>query len=71
MTDDTYEIKHLSSVPSHRNKGVEECLINLALKYCKTKSACKKVVVKFDEEIIREYQSKVLPSILTDKFGFK
>ena len=58
-------------MPSHRNKGVEECLINLALKYCKNKANCKKVCVKFDMEIIKEYQETVLREILVDKFGFK
>ena len=55
VSEDTYEIKHLCSVPTHRNKGVEECLINLALKYCKNKSSCSKVIVKFDEQIIKQY----------------
>ncbi len=49
-----FEIKHLCSIPSHRGKGVEECLINLALKYCKNKGA-KKVYIKFDEPKIKEY----------------
>jgi ribosomal protein S18 acetylase RimI-like enzyme len=50
----TYEIKHLSCVPGHRNKGVEECLINLAIKYCRCKGA-KKVLVPFDEPLINTY----------------
>ena len=65
-----FEIKHLSSVPSHRGKGVEECLINLSLKYCKSKKATS-VTVKLDEDPIRQYQSTVLAPILTGKFPFK
>lgn len=64
-----YEIKYLCSVPSHRSKGVEECLIGLALKYCKGKGATR-VEVRFDEEPIRQYQQDVLRGILTEKFGF-
>ena len=49
-----YEIKYLCSIPSHRGKGVEECLLMLALRYCANKGATK-VHIKFDEEPIREY----------------
>ena len=65
-----YEIKHLCSVSSHRGKGVEECLINLALRYCKSKGAAS-VTITFDEAPIKEYQNSVLKPILTEKFGFK
>jgi hypothetical protein len=54
-----FEIKHLCSVPSHRGKGVEECLLGLALKYCAGKQA-RKVVIKYDEPAIIEYQRTVL-----------
>lgn len=50
----TYEIKFLTSVNSHRNKGVEECLLGLALKYCKGKQA-QNVYIKLDEPLIKEY----------------
>ena len=31
---ETYEIPFLLSVPSHRNKGVEQALLSLILTYC-------------------------------------
>jgi hypothetical protein len=67
---DVFEIKHLCSVPSHRGKGVEECLLGLALKYCAGKQA-RKVVIKYDEPAIIEYQRTVLSQVITEKFGFK
>jgi hypothetical protein len=38
---------------------VEECLLGLALKYCVGKQA-RKVVIKYDEPAIIEYQRTVL-----------
>lgn len=49
-----FEIKNLTSIPSHRNKGVELALINLALGYCKTQNAAK-AFVRFDETPILEF----------------
>lgn len=65
-----YEIKHLCSVPSHRGKGVEECLLGLALKYCKSKGA-QSVIINFDEAPLREYQESVMRQIITEKFDFQ
>ncbi|TNV77950.1 hypothetical protein FGO68_gene5615 [Halteria grandinella] len=67
--DGQFEIKHLCSVPSHRGKGVEECLLGLALKYCKGKGA-KEVTIKFDESPLREYQEGILRELITSNFGF-
>lgn len=47
-------LKHLCSVPSHRNKGVEEALLSLVLGYCKGKGATK-VTVRLDEEPMKGY----------------
>ena len=33
--DGIYEVPFLVATPSHRNKGVEACLLGLILKYCK------------------------------------
>lgn len=52
--DKEYEIKHMCSVPSHRDKGVEEALLALVLTYCKNKGA-KKVIIKMDEVNIKHY----------------
>jgi predicted acetyltransferase len=56
-------------VPSHRGKGVEECLLGLALKYCKSKQATI-VTIKYDEPNIVQYQRDTLTAIITEKFGF-
>ena len=69
MSGTDYEIKHLCSVPSQRNKGVEETLLSLVLTYCKNKGASK-VTIKFDEANIYEYQNTVLKPIMMEKFGF-
>ena len=52
--DKEYEIKHLTSVPSHRNKGVEEALISLVLGYISQKGATK-VIVKLDEPKLKDF----------------
>jgi hypothetical protein len=49
---------------------VEECLLGLALKYCKGKGAST-VEIRFDEAPLRDYQEAVLNTIITEKFGFK
>eukprot|EP00347_Sterkiella_histriomuscorum_P018578 403344980 len=67
----TFEIKHLSSVPSKRNQGVEEALISLVLSYIKSKGGNKAIVRIGDEKHIQEYQREVVVPILTDKFGFQ
>ena len=67
--ENEFEIKHLCSVPSHRDKGVEEALLTLVLTYCKNKGATR-VIVKFDEINIKHYQTQVLKQILIGKFNF-
>ncbi|CDW72511.1 UNKNOWN [Stylonychia lemnae] len=66
--ENEFEIKHLTSVPSHRNKGVEEALISLVLGYIKEQGGTK-VVVKLDEPKLKDFQKSVIVPIL-GKFGF-
>jgi ribosomal protein S18 acetylase RimI-like enzyme len=70
LGNNEYELKFLCSVPSQRNKGVEEALLTLALEYCKNKGATR-VIVKFDDKDLEQYNTQVLKPILTDKYDFK
>lgn len=61
-------IPFLTSEPKHYGKGVEECLINLVLRYLKEKSAGN-IFVEVHPELLPSFEAQVKPILV--KYGFQ
>ena len=63
-----YEIPYLVSVPSHRDKGVEEALLSLILTYCANKGAKTVRVLAPPECLVETYDKSVYHKLTSAGF---
>uniref|UniRef100_A0A7S3CJJ1 N-acetyltransferase domain-containing protein n=1 Tax=Strombidium rassoulzadegani TaxID=1082188 RepID=A0A7S3CJJ1_9SPIT len=66
-----FKIEYLATVPKSIGSGVEETLVQLALKYILSHEGEVKIAVEMENEFLREHQAEVFAPILKANYGFE